>query len=394
MGDKYVKNDIDKELNVKNSITKMLIIIFVGFFIVFIVARYATDESFRYDIDTNLLKKEVSESKLNTIEINSDYNPYVYAYDKYITVLSKNKLTEYTSDGKANTELDVNISVPLTASSERYLVMAEKNGQKIYLISGSNILWQNTIQGNISQINVNKNGYVSVIVKNNISKSVIIYFDLNGKEVFRRYLSSTYPTCTAISTNNNYLAIGEVDYSGTIIKSYVEILSVEIAQKDPQNSIIYTYESENGEIITNIDYKNKTDAICMFNNYIQKVTPDSNERIYDITNNDVFVDINLKDSFAIIDKQSSGLFSYEYEVKIKNPNSSSESLYILNSDLPKSMLVSGNQMALNLGNEVQIVNSNGWLLKKYTSSKQVNNIVLGNSIAGIVYKNKIEIIGL
>lgn len=384
----------DKELKAKNSATKILILIFVGIFIVFSFAKYATDEDFRYDIDTNLLKKQVSESKLNTIEINSDYNPSVYAYDKYITVLSKNKLVEYTSDGKSIAELDVNISVPLVATSEKYMVMAEKDGQKIYLISGSNILWQNTVEGEISQVNVNRNGYVSIIIKNTTHKSVVAYFDLSGIEVFRYYISSTYATCTAISTNNAYLAIGEIDYSGTIIKSYVKIISAELAQSDPKHSIVNTYESENNEIITNINYKDKTSAICMFNSYIQKVTPDSNQRIYDITNNDLFIDINLRDSIAIIDKQSSGLFSYEYEITMKNMNNASENLYILNSDLPKSLLVSGNVMAVNFGNEVQIVNSNGWLLKQYTSSKQINNIVLGNSIAGIVYKNKIEIINL
>lgn len=392
MGDKHVKKD--KENKAKNSVTKFLIIIFIGIFIVFTVARYTTDEDFRYDIDTNLLKKRVSESNLNTIEINSDYNPYVYAYDKYITVLSKNKLVEYSSDGKSIAELEVNISVPIISSNEKYMAIAEKNGKTVYLISGSNILWQRTVEGQISQISVNKNGYVSIVIKNTIYKSVVIYFDLTGKELFRTYLSSTYVTCTSISTNNSYLAIGEVDYSGTIIKSYVKIVSVELAQSDPKNSIVYTYESENGEIITNVSYKDKTSAICMFNNYIQKVTPNSNERIYDITHNDLFIDINLKDSIAIIDKQSSGLFSYEYEITMKNQTNSSENLYILNSDLPKSLLVSGSNIAINLGNEVQIINSNGWLLKKYTSSKQISNIVLGYSIAGIVYKNKIEIINL
>lgn len=138
MGDKHVKND--KENKARNSATKILILICLGIFIVFTVAKYTTDEDFRYDIDTNLLRKQVSESNLNTIEINSDYNPSVYAYDKYITVLSKNKLTEYTSDGKSVTELDVNISVPLVSSNEKYMVMAEKNGKTIYLISGSSIL--------------------------------------------------------------------------------------------------------------------------------------------------------------------------------------------------------------------------------------------------------------
>ena len=84
---KYVKND--KESKAKSSATKILILICVGIFIIFTVAKYTTDEDFRHDIDTNWLKKQVSESKLNTIEINSDYNPSVYAYDKYITVLSK-----------------------------------------------------------------------------------------------------------------------------------------------------------------------------------------------------------------------------------------------------------------------------------------------------------------
>lgn len=130
----------------------------------------------------------------------------------------------------------------------------------------------------------------------------------------------------------------------------------------------------------------------MFDNYVQKVTTNSNERLYDFSNNDVFVDISLKDSIAVIDKQSSGLFSYEYEITIKNINNKSENLYILNSDLPKTLFSSGNVMALNLGNEVQIVDSNGWMLKKYTSGKQISNIVLGDNIAGVIYKNRIEII--
>ena len=384
----------EKNTKSKSSIVKILILIFVGIAVIFVAARYTTDEEFRYTVDTNILKKEVSELNVNTIEIDSDTNPSIFAYDKYITVLSKNVLSEYTSDGKLACELDVNISVPLVETNGKYMILAEKDGQKMYLISGTNILWEATIEGSISRVNVNRNGYVSVILKNTIYKSVVLYYDLSGKEIFRRYSPTNYAVCTAISTNNKYLAIGEIDYSGTIIKSYVRIISADLAQTDSSNSIVYTYESDNGEIITNINYQDKTTAVCMFNNYIQKVTIDSNERLYDLTNNDVFVDISLKDGIAIIDKQSSGLFSYEYEVAIKGVNSKAESLYILNSDLPKAMSVSANIMALNLGNEVQIINSKGWLIKKYTSSKQVNRVVLGDSIAGVVYKNKIEIIDL
>ena len=388
-----IENNLNK-INDKKANSKFLAFIIVVFLIVFFTARYATDEDFRTLVDVNILKKEVAESTLTTIDIDLDSNPNIFAYDKYIAILSKNKLSEYTKDGNKIAELDVNISVPLIHTSEEYIVIAEKNGQKIYLISGENIVWENTVEGNISEVNVNENGYVSIVIKNTTYKSVIAFYDLEGTELFRTYLSTNYAICTAISTNNKYLAIGEIDYSGTILKSFIKIISVDKAQEDPDNSIINIYESENGEIITNINYQDKENAICMFNGYVQKVGISSNERIYDMTDNDMFVDINLKDSIAVIDKQSSGLFSYEFEMLLKSTNSKSESLYILDSDLPKMMTVCGNNVALNLGNEIRIVNSNGWLIKKYTSNSQIKNLVIGDTIAGVIYKNKIEIIEL
>ena len=47
---------------------------------------------------------------------------------------------------------------------------------------------------------------------------------------------------------------------------------------------------------------------------------------------------------------------------------------------------------MNFGTQVKIINSSGWLVKEYKSSKQIKDLVLGTSIAGIVYKDKIEII--
>ena len=383
-------NNNKKEMT--TSRIKSAIIVIILLIIVFIVARYATDESFRSYIDINILRKEVSESTLTTIEIDPDSNPTVFAYDKYVSVLSKNTLSTYTSSGKVSSELNVNISVPLFESNGKYMVLAEKDDDKLYLISGSNILWEKNVDGNIIRVNVNQNGYVSIVIKNTIYRSVVLYFDLNGKELFRSYLSTNYAICTAISNDNKYLAVGEVDYTGTIIKSYVKIISAELAQTDPNNSIIYTYESDNDSIITNITYQDKNIAICMFDNYIQKVSLNSNERLYDFTNNDVFVDINLKNTIAVLNKQSSGFFSYEYEISLKNTDGKSENLYILNSGLPKTVVASESVIALNLGNEIQIVSPSGWLLKKYVSNKQITNIVLGNSIAGIIYKNKIEVL--
>ena len=106
----------------KNSFIKTSLLVILGFCIVIIVARYITDENFRSEIDTNIFGKQVAESSLNSIEINTDTNPAIFAYDKYITILSKNKLTSYNSKGTLASELDVSISVPLSHSEGKYMV--------------------------------------------------------------------------------------------------------------------------------------------------------------------------------------------------------------------------------------------------------------------------------
>ena len=51
-------------------------------------------------------------------------------------------------------------------------------------------------------------------------------------------------------------------------------------------------------------------------------------------------------------------------------------------------------MAISTGMEAYFILDNGWLQKKYKSSQEISKVVLGTSIAGVVYSNRIEIINL
>jgi hypothetical protein len=46
------------------------------------------------------------------------------------------------------------------------------------------------------------------------------------------------------------------------------------------------------------------------------------------------------------------------------------------------------------GNEIQITNTKGWLLKRYTPHSEIKQIIIGNNIAGIIYKDEIDIISI
>jgi len=60
----------------------------------------------------------------------------------------------------------------------------------------------------------------------------------------------------------------------------------------------------------------------------------------------------------------------------------------------KSLQVYDSNIVINLGTEAEFINTLGWLQKKYRSKQEISNIVLGSSIAGIVYRDRVEIINL
>lgn len=392
-----LKNKVNKEKkrykHVKKNPIKIGIIATIVIAIVIMIAMYISNESFRNIIDRYVLQKEATENNVATIKIDSEANPMIYAYDKYITVLNRNVMQVYSSGGKKEGEIDIAISNPIYSSNNRFLAVAEQDGRKIYLVSGQNIIWQQEVDGQIYRMNVNKNGYISIAVSQTSYKTVIITFDPNGKELFKTYLSTTYAIDTDISNDNKYLAVAEVDSTGSMIKSKIKIISIEQAQNTPSDSIIYTYSADANDIVSNIKYQDRNKLVCMYDNKIQIIENNQSTVLTEMDDSVLFADINLSGHVAKISKKATALFMANSEVSIINLDTNKENLYAIEGT-PKDIHCYENTVAVNLGTEVHFISNNGWLIKKYLSSQEVKDVVLGGNLAGIVYKDKIEIVSI
>lgn len=352
---------------------------------------YAFNSSFRAFIDIYIFRKEIKSDSLATIETSSEEDYYSYAYDKYIAILNKNILYTYNSSGDVAKENDINIASPIFSSNNKFLAIGENGGNNIYLISGTNVAWHTTVDGNISKISVNKNGYVSAIISGTSYKSIVVLIDSKGNELFKTYISSNIAIDTDISNDNKYISIAEIDYSGSIIKSTVKNISVEKAKTDPTNSVIYNYELPENTLLTDIKYQDKNKLICMTNNgiYSLDISDFSNEKILEI-NKFEFMDINLKSNLVYTTNNISG-FTNTVSINIFNINNSSINTYKFNGSI-KSIYSYNEKLAINTGSEVHFIGLNGWLIKKYESYNEINNIIIGDNLAGIIYKDRIEII--
>ena len=212
--------------------------------------------------------------------------------------------------------------------------------------------------------------------------------------MFKTYLSSTRTADVAISNDNKYLAIAEVDTSGTIIQSNVKIISVEKASSDPTNSLENTIKGESNKLITNLKYQDKDKLICMYTDSIQVIENGQNKILIDNKDKKVlFQSIEITNNIISIEEKSSGLFTADSVVSIINVDNNNKKDYTAES-VTKEIYTYGNIIALNLGTEIEFINTEGWLVKRYIANQEITNVVVSENIAGIIYRDKIEIINL
>lgn len=382
-----------KKLN-KKRVFKVIIIAFCIALITTFMVLYTTNQKCREIMDKYIFRKKVYENNLPTIEFDSSKNTNVFAYGKYITILEQNKLKLYNEAGKEESALDIQISSPIFEANGEYLAIAEKNGQKICLINNKNIVWQSNVEGKISSININKNGYMSIVISGTSYKSVIKVFDNKGKELFTNYLATSNVIDTDISKDNKYLAIAEANFSGIVVQSTIKIISIEDAKNNSSESIKYTYLANADDLIINIKYHNKDELICMYDKHIDMFKEGTNTELLNFKDEEVlFVDVNLTSKVIKVVKKTTGMFSAEAEMYIVNTNNKNSNIYSIESE-PKTIYIQDDIIAVNLGTRVLFINDNGWLVKEYESSHEIQKIILCGKIAGIVSKNKIEVISL
>ncbi len=390
----FWKEPPTQKLN-KKRLTIFVIIVIIIITAITITIIYVKNKEFREWFDTAIFRKEVNQDQLATIEIKEEDNSQIQAFNQYIAILSKNELKLYNNSGKEEKKLSVEISTPIFNSQGRYLVVAENKGQKIYCITDKDIAWEQTVEGNISQIHVSQNGYVAITIVDTTYKTIIAVYNEKGELQFNQYLSTTRVSDVAISNDNKYLAMAEIDTSGIVIESKIEVISIEKAKTEPNNSKIATYTFENNELITNIEYQDKGRLICMSKDKITKISLEGEKE--ELANNEskktAFQSIELNNTVVTLEEKASSLFTADSIATIINTENKNTVTYTTQA-VAKELYTYDNIIALNLGTEIEFINTGGWLVKRYKAEQEITDITLSGNLAGIIYRDKIEIVNL
>lgn len=382
-------------LNKKKFIIFIILVVIIMLTAIFSII-YVCNSKFRNWADMHILMKIVTEGNLASIDIDSNENISIYTYDKYVALLRDNKLEIYNSSAKQIESLDITINDPLFTSNGKYVVIAENGKQKIYLISGTKILWNTDVDGTISRIDVNENGYVSIVCTGTTYKSVIVVFDQNGNELFKQYIPNNTVIDSVISSDNKYLSFAEIDTSGTLIKSIVKTISIKDAQSASENVIVYTYEMPTNSLAINLKYQGSKNLICMCDDGINLLSDGNIQKLMSIKEdgkNYTFAGIDLINNIYQIEEISDGISNQSSEIKLINTGTKKVNNYAISS-IAKGTASAGDNIAINLGTEIYFISTKGWLKKKYIATEEVRNVIVSDRVATIVFRDKIEILVL
>ena len=153
---------IIRELNIR-KIVMIIIIGIIAVAVIGIFSLYIAEEDFRKWVDISILRKDVTSENVATIDLNVDKNNQIYCYNKYICILNEKNLKLYNQTGENITDISVDINTAIFSSNDKYLAIAEKNGQEFCVITDKTYSWRQKVDGEILQVNINKNGYVALI---------------------------------------------------------------------------------------------------------------------------------------------------------------------------------------------------------------------------------------
>lgn len=385
-------NEVKKINKKKIAITITVSIVFA--FILIFILLYTYNKNFRDWADLHVLMKTVSEGTLSSIDIDSRESSEIYVYDKYIAIVNGEKLDIYNSSGKQISSIDININNPIFGSNGRYLVIGDKGKQKVYLISGTKIVWNEDIDGSVSRVSVNENGYVSVVCTGSTYKSIVSVYNPSGEQLFRTFIPSNSVVDSTVSSDNKYLSFAEVDSSKTAIESTVKTISIKDASESSQDSTVNTYNLPVNSLIINLKYQGSKNLICMSDDGIQILSDGNIQKVVNFQEENkkyCYAGINLANTYYVLEETSGGISDQTTDVLLTNSGTKKLNTYKING-IAKETSSSDDNIAINLGSEVYFINTRGWLIKKYTANQEIRKVIVSDRVAAIVFRDKIEIL--
>ncbi len=226
----------------KNEVIRKIVtavLITIGVLLLLFLVREVAIRFFGY---TPPAISESQQKKVKQVNFTMNHDEaYKYTVlDKFIYFVTTDKITALDNNGKVKSEIDIVTSNPVIKTSGKYVLVADTEGKRAYLINGEKL--KNTLEtkGKIVDFSVNSEGYVILITEGDMHKRDVTVYNAKGEEQFVWNSGSMFVLSAVIADNNKNIIMSTLDTQDGKMKTALSFYN--ISNADPIATHVYEDE--------------------------------------------------------------------------------------------------------------------------------------------------------
>lgn len=165
---------------------------------------------------------ETEETRIVEVKYEVKDKPCFEVYNNWIIKCTKYSVVALDRNGNEQWNISVLLDKPVLKSGKSGLLVADIGGRNVYFIKDKSIKWQKAVDGDIINADINDDGYTTVVHKVEGYRALMVLFDPDGQEIFRRYIVDTFVISSHVLSSGKQVIINSLDVSGASASSYIE----------------------------------------------------------------------------------------------------------------------------------------------------------------------------
>lgn len=340
-------------------------------------------------VEEKLLLKKKESFEFSKIEYRFDVNthPEFCAHKGFIAKCSKDSVKYINSNGEEVWTYTIDMNKPIVKAAGDYLMVVDIKGKDVIVFSGMNKVWEKKLDSNITNADISKSGYVTVVHENDLARSAVTVFNKQGVRLFDKGKAENYIISSKVSPSGRKVLTNSVHVSGANAGTLLELTDItgkKLAGEKPEENIIYP----------SIMFIDDNNLFAVGDSKLKILGKDMEDKWEMPIDGKIYSSCIAEGKYAVaaISTGSGILGADKAEVMILDINGKKISNYDVNEEV-KNIYSHEGLIAVNTGKHIHFLDTGGKLLGKYNSKMDIKEVhFLEDRVIAAVMKDSIEII--
>lgn len=329
------------------------------------------------------------QKKITELSYEPAEHPVFCIYQQNIIKCTHENVSAIDKNGSEIWSINIAMNEPMIKTNGKQLLVADIGGRNLSIIEGDRVKWDIKNDTDIINADISKSGFVTVIQKVKSYRSRITLYDKLGIEIFHRDIAEDNIISAIVSPNSKYIALNGINATGVNVAPVLDLVDI--------NGEVIKFQAQLADnILPFVNFIGDESIIAAGENNLYFYTSDWKQK-WKVSPGTLESCGVIGDKMIVSSKnQVNGetLSKGTSVISIYSKKGSKVSSYEFGQDT-KNIKTYNNIAAVNSGDSIVFIDSNGKIKGKYSSTQEIIDVFFfDNSEALVVTKLNMEIVSI